>query len=300
MRSLDIHARAGSMVHKFLKQWLTGSQEENCAIQRGVGWRWLVVYSMVLLTGCGTLPNGRGWGQDATFSPGWQRVGQAARDAALAPATWIPAAGALIFQAGDIDRKLADWAADHTPVFGSQKRAAQASDYLRDATGAAYAITVLATPSGKQFGEGAIAKGKGLAVGGAAILSTFAVTEGLKEAAHRTRPDASDSLSFPSGHASQTAVLEMLTSRNLASLSLPEEGRIALRIGLTTLTVGTAWGRVEAHKHFPSDVLFGIALGHFLGAFINDAFLGLRQSQDGGFTIQPSREGVVLGLRWPF
>jgi hypothetical protein len=206
----------------------------------------------------------------------------------------------LVFQAGDIDRKLADWAADHTPIFGSQKRADQASDYLRDATGAAYAITVLATPSGKQFGEGTIAKGKGLAVGGAAIVSTFGVTKGLKNAVHRTRPDASDNLSFPSGHASQTAVLAMLASRNLASLSLPEEGRLALRIGLTALTVGTAWGRVEAHKHFPSDVLFGMALGHFLGAFINDAFLGLDPSQDGGLIIQASREGVTLGLHWPF
>ena len=264
------------------------------------GWRWLIVYSLLLLTGCGTLPNGRGWGQDATLSPGWQRVGQAARDAALAPETWIPAAGALVFQAGNIDRKLADWAADHTPVFGSQKRAAQASDYLQDAARAAYAITVLATPSGRQFGEVAVAKGKGLAVGGAAIVSTFVVTQGLKEAVHRTRPDASANLSFPSGHASHTAVLEMLASRNLTSLSLPEEGRIALRIGLTTLTVGTAWGRVEAHQHFPSDVLFGMALGHFFGAFINDAFLGLRRAQDGGFTIQPSREGVMLSLRWPF
>jgi hypothetical protein len=43
-----------------------------------------------------------------------------------------------------------------------------------------------------------------------------------------------------------------------------------------------------------------MALGHFLGAFINDAFLGLRPSQDGGVTIQASREGVVLGLHWPF
>jgi hypothetical protein len=43
-----------------------------------------------------------------------------------------------------------------------------------------------------------------------------------------------------------------------------------------------------------------MALGHFLGAFINDAFLGLSQSQDGGFTIQASRAGIVLGLHWPF
>lgn len=264
-------------------------------------WVWPIVYSIVLLTGCGTLSNGRRWGQDATLFPGWERVGHAARDAALAPETWVPAAGALVFQAGHIDRQLADWAADHTPVFGSQKRAAQASDYLQDATRAAYVITVLATPSGKQLDwEWAKAKGEGLAIGVAAIGSTFGMTEALKHGIHRTRPDASDSLSFPSGHTSHTAVFAMLASRNLESLSLPEEGRIALRIGLTTLTAGTAWARVEAHKHFPSDVLAGAALGHFFGAFINDAFLGLRRPQDAGVVIQPSREGVMLGLHWPF
>jgi hypothetical protein len=205
-----------------------------------------------------------------------------------------------VFQVGDIDRKLAEWAADHTPVFGSQKGAARASDVLQDATRLAYGITVLATPSGKQFEAWAKAKGEGLAVGAVAIGLTAGVTEALKVGVHRTRPDAADSLSFPSGHASHTAVLDMLASRNLESLSLPEGGHIAFRIGLTTLTVGTAWARVEAHKHFPSDVLAGAALGHFFGAFINDAFLGLNRTQAGGVTIQPSRKGVMLGLYWPF
>ena len=154
----------------------------KCILQTSLQWRWvlLVVYSIVLLTGCGTLSDGRRWGQDATFAPGWKRVGHAALEAALAPETWVPAAGALVFQAGNIDRKLADWAADHTPVFGSQKGAAQASDALQDTTRLAYGITVLATPSGKQFKEWATAKGEGLAVGAAAIGLTAGGTEALK------------------------------------------------------------------------------------------------------------------------
>ena len=35
--------------------------------------------------------------------------------------------------------------------------------------------------------------------------------------------------------------------------------------------------RVGGRKHFPSDVLFGAALGHFLTAFIHDAFLNLAE-----------------------
>ena len=121
---------------------------------------------------------------------------------------------------------------------------------------------------------------------------------GLKETIHRPRPDTSDrseaTKSFPSGHTSHTAVFTTLASRNVATLPWPEASRTAPQAGLIGLTIGTAWARVEAKQHFPSDVLFGAALGNFFGAFMNEAFLGL----DGGVTIQPSREGVVLGLRW--
>src|SRR5262245_43756345 len=101
------------------------------------GWRWLVIYSMILLTGCGTLSNGHRWGQDATLLPGWEHLRTAAKQAPLSPQVWGPAAGAGIFligdQIGNIDHKLSDWAAKHTPVFGSSKRADQISDNLQDA-----------------------------------------------------------------------------------------------------------------------------------------------------------------------
>jgi PAP2 superfamily protein len=280
------------------------------------GWGWLVVYCMLLLTGCGTLPNGHRWGQDATLSPGWQRVGTAARKAALSPHVWVPMARAGVFlvgdQIGDIDKKLSNWAVEHTPVFGSQAGAAHASDTLQNVARAAGVITALATPSGQapaawQEGKAAAewewleAKSKGmLGVESGAVLGAFLTTYVLKETIHRPRPDTSDrsdaTKSFPSGHASHTAVLTMLASCNVATLPWPEASRMALQAGLIGLTIGTAWARVEAKQHFPSDVLIGAALGNFFGAFINEAFLGL----DGEMIIQPSREGVVLGLRWPW
>jgi len=39
-------------------------------------------------------------------------------------------------------------------------------------------------------------------------------------------------------------------------------------------------GEDGGDKHNPSDVLAGYALGHFLSAFINDAFLGLEHEND--------------------
>ena len=97
-----------------------------------------------LLCGCGTLPNGRAWGQDATIKPGWETVRESATRAAKSPYTWAPLAGAALLQIGDWDRDLSDWASDNTPVFGSQQSARDASGVLRDISAAAWVVTALA------------------------------------------------------------------------------------------------------------------------------------------------------------
>jgi hypothetical protein len=259
----------------------------------------LVFSSIAILAGCGTLDNGRGWGQDATLFPGWHRVGKAALNAALEPGTWAPAVGAAVFQIGSMDRNLSNWASKRTPIFGSQTNASTASDVLNGVSEGTCLITALATPSGEQPGDWALNKAKGLCVDIAAVALTSGVTSGLKSAADRTRPTGSGQ-SFPSGHASNTSVCDTLSSRNIDSISLPDEARLGLKIGVTALTVSTAWARVEAKAHYPSDVLAGMALGHFLGAFINDAFLGTDSPKNFFFSVEPSKKDVYCTLRWIF
>lgn len=260
----------------------------------------LSILGIGLLAGCGTLPNGRRWGQDATLFPGWQAVGRAARNAGLSPETWAPLAGALVLQIDDWDENLSEWAVENTPVFGSQDDADDASDYLRDATGAGYLITALATPSGKESKEWSVAKLKGLTVGLAAVSLTYGTTELLKSATDRTRPDGSDDRSFPSGHTSAASSFATLASRNLRSLPLSKRNRTLLTVGFKTLAAGTAWARVEAGRHFPSDVLVGYALGHFISAFVNDAFLGLDDTKGPQLSVETSRYGVTVGLSWVY
>jgi membrane-associated phospholipid phosphatase len=265
-------------------------------------WRLLFISicGIVFLLGCGTLPNGRRWGQDVTLFPGWQRLGKAALDAALSPATWVPAGTALALQIDDWDENISDWASDKTPVFGSQKNAADASDILRDAALADYLITALATPSGSDPGEWVVAKIKGLAVGYGALQVSRNTTFFLKDVTDRTRPDESRDTSFPSNHAAKAATYAMLASRNIESLPISDGFKTALNIGTFSLDMGTAWARVEAKAHFPSDVLAGMALGHFFGAFMNDAFLGLNHPEDVGLIIEPSRDGFLFAIHWPF
>lgn len=92
----------------------------------------ILVGTVHLLCGCSTLPNGRGWGQDATIKPGWETVRESAIRAAKSPYTWAPLAGAALLQIGDWDSELADWASENTPVFGSQASARDASGFLKN------------------------------------------------------------------------------------------------------------------------------------------------------------------------
>jgi len=259
----------------------------------------LVLCIMHMLSGCGTMANGRGWGQDATLFPGWDRVGKAALHAALEPGTWAPAAGAGLFQIGSMDRNLSHWASNHTPIFGSQTNAGTASDVLNGVSEGTAVITALATPSGEQSGDWVLNKAKGLSVDIAAVALTSGVTSGLKSAVNRPRPNGLGQ-GFPSGHASNTSACNTLSARNVDCLSIPDEARLGLKIGFTALMVSTAWARVEAKQHYPSDVLVGMALGHFLGAFINDAFLGTETPKNFFFSVEPSQKDIYCSMHWMF
>ncbi len=233
------------------------------------------VLAPLLLAGCGTLENGRGWGQDALWPVDLERVARAGRDALLSPATWVPLAGAGVFSLGDLDDRVSDWASEHNPLFGSQNGAEDASNYLSDVLHVEALGTLLATPSGDPPRDWALAKLKGGAVELGAIAATRGLTDVLKDASDRERPDGSDDRSFPSGHTSHAFAFATLANRNLESLDFLEGVRTPLQIGNAVLASGVGWARVEARKHHPSDVLFGAALGHFVTAFIHDAFLNL-------------------------
>ena len=180
------------------------------------------------------------------------------------------------------------------PVFGSQQSALDASGVLRDISAASWLVTALATPSGDTSSEWFAAKGKGLAVGATAILVTGGLTTGLKNWTDRTRPNGNGTDSFPSGHSSSAAAFSTLAARNTQYLDVSDNWRTAMNVGFGVIAAGTAWARVEGGVHYPSDVLFGMALGHFVAAFINDAFMGLDDPSDGAVAFSMSPQTVSI------
>lgn len=55
----------------------------------------------------------------------------------------------------------------------------------------------------------------------------------------------------------------------------------------------TAWARVAANKHYPTDVLAGAALGHFLMAVIHDSFMGLDESVHVSMQLDADNGGML-------
>jgi membrane-associated phospholipid phosphatase len=253
---------------------------------------WLQLIAWV--AGCSTLPNGRGWGEDATPAPGWTRVGQAAVQAARDPWVWIPLVGAAVFQIDGWDRRVSDWARRDTPVFGSQAHAERWSDTLRSASAVAEGATVLFTPSGDVATDWILYKAKGLAVDLAAATAAIETTSGLQRLTDRTRPNGTNDTSLPSGHTTASAAYTQLASRNLDSIDLDPSVRRSLDFGLGALTVGTAWARVEAGEHFPADTLVGMAIGNFFGHWFDAAFLGLSEQSQTTVAIAPLHNRLAL------
>lgn len=248
--------------------------------------------AVLLLGGCAAAPQRNPWGSTATLSPGWNRIAAAARDAALDPMTWVPVAGAVVFSIGDLDDQTSEWAIEHQPVFGDN--AEQISDDLRYVSTLAYVGTALLAPDDSE--DWLVNKGKGMLVGLVADGATQAVTEGVKEATDRERPNGHDDKSFPSGHTSHAATMSGLAVRNLDSMNLGPVERPLYTTGLYGIAVATGWARVEAGWHYPSDVLAGMALGNFSAQFFHRAFLDDGKESNVQAALLPLRDGYQLQI----
>ena len=270
------------------------------SIKMGCGLICAIVITPLFLSGCGTLPDGRRWGEDATLLPGFTRICSAAESAALDPRTWAPAGGALIFTIDDWDAKVSRWAVEHHPVFGSTATASDMSDSLRDGLTVWAIVTAFATPDGDQAGEWIWSKAKGGAVEfGAFQLSKWA-TSGLKDVVSRTRPDGSNDSSFPSGHATAAFAASRLASLNLEVIEIPRTASTILSWTGTGAAAGCAWARVEAGKHYPSDVLAGAAMANFITVFIYRSFIGIPAEDTPSISVTPEEGGLQARMRWEF
>lgn len=235
---------------------------------------------------------------DGSTTSGWERLGRAARHAATAPRTWAPLLGALALQAGDADHRLQAWAAEHTPLFGSRTSADHASDDLKFAANGLWVVSALAP--WQDEGSWLASKARLLLVeGGANVVNSAAVGE-LKDRTARMRPNGEGATSFPSDHAARVGLHSSMTRSNLAHLGWSGEAQSSASVGLDALTGLTAWARVEANQHYPSDVLAGMALGNFIGVFFTEAWLEPAAARALQVQVQPGPQRLQVQVQWTF
>ncbi len=101
------------------------------------------------------------------------------------------------------------------------------------------------------------------------------MTQGLKYAVGRTRPDESDNRSFPSGHASTSFMIATVVERSY--------GRKAGIIGYSAATF-ISFSRIRENKHWASDVAGGAALGYIVGSSV---------SRRGGLSVRAGKITLV-------
>jgi membrane-associated phospholipid phosphatase len=196
------------------------------------------------------------------------------------------------------DSRVSAYAAEHTPVYGSAARADRAGERFMQASvgiaalvyavryfdniddinidnmrniggalgGSAYAPVMDATLSATEAA--------GAFVVSCAVTST--ATEILKKQIGRPRPNRSDSLSYPSGHATAAAWANRYSALMTGDLGLSPPVRYTAGAALTLLTAGAAWGRVEAGRHHVSDVMAGA----WVGMALTDAAFGLYRNDN--------------------
>jgi len=251
----------------------------------------LLTLLALLASGCSTLPNGERWGQNVHF-PSWEKLKSSAWNAARDPHTWAPLAGAAVMSIGDLDEDLSDWAVRENPIFGSESSADDASDFMAEALSGTAIVSALSTPGGSRDGWGG-PKLKGMLVETSAAMVAGAVTSSMKNSINRRRPNDKDDRSFPSAHASSAASFAVLTNRNLDAINMAPRARKVLKYSATTVSGLTAWARIESRDHYPSDVLAGAALGHFITAVLHDSMMGLDSPVQAGVRLDGDSGGML-------
>ncbi len=127
-----------------------------------------------------------------------------------------------------------------------------------------------------------------------ALIVNEAYTGILKYAVQRPRPDGSDNLSFPSGHASAAF-----------SLATVAEHHYGWKVGVPAylLASGIGLSRVESNRHNLSDVLAGATLGIIVGRTVGRVD-GDRPAKKRTISVTPATDprgqgiGVGLSASW--
>lgn len=221
----------------------------------------LSIISLVMFSGCSI---------KESYWPDKERWKSALVNASTNPNTLVPAIGSTVLMTGKLDYKISEWARNKTPIFGSEENAQKSSDIFRAYAGhGAILSSVFTYDNNKSL----LPVFERIVLANVSGSITAESTDILKEKTSRERPNAENKRSFPSGHTSAAFSNVGVANRNIESLNIENHWKYTAQFVETSFGAATAWARVEAGSHYPSDVLAGAALGNFIAILLHDAFL---------------------------
>lgn len=180
------------------------------------------------------------------------------------PVQWVPAAALLVATPvlAHQDHAIQDYATEHPEVTDGDTRRGDAV-----ATG----MTALALGVGATEWIGGD-DGHSAEVLLESFLAVEGLTQGLKAAVGRHRPDNGSPDSFPSGHSAYAFSLATYLARTATDSTDSWYGKLGYLAYVPATYVGI--NRVEGNRHFSSDVAFGAFLGIALTNLVFDAHCG--------------------------
>lgn len=202
-----------------------------------------------------------------------EKFSKATQNAIQQPSVWAPLLAATVIAVADKDEELSDWAQEETPVFGSTQSAVDASDDLTNLLVVSTAVSAFFIPDQSDTTDTLSTSMKFVLVESIGLSVNSGITSALKSEVGRTRPNGFDQRSFPSGHTSSAFTAASFAKHNIQQYDLDESSKKYFDWTFNGAAIATGWARVEAGRHYPSDVLAGAALGNVVASIISEMYL---------------------------
>lgn len=270
----------------------------------------MVILNLLLLsiclfnvTACSLFTKKGNWGKKALWPLSGSKISQAFKKNISSPHVWAPAAAAGVIYFSENDKKLSEDVHEKNRVFQTEKNSSHWSDQLADVLMVEMFVTPLFTASADE--EGGLTnyvanKVKGYTVIGLATRAADYTRDRIADTAKRQRPNKVDYRSFPSGHSTQAGSRNIVVSRNLDAIPMDNRLRIGLK-SINTAMAGTLiYSRIEAHRHYASDVLMGYSLGAFMTGFVYDSLMNWDPESPETFTFVPMKDQFSLQYTYYF
>lgn len=140
------------------------------------------------------------------------------------------------------------------------------------------------------------------------LMVTYGATSTTKTLALRTRPfvynpnvdyelkrEADARYSFFSGHTAASASVTFFAAKVFSDLNPNSKWKPLVWVGAAIIPAATGWARVEAGKHFPTDVITGYVIGAAIGYFIPVLHLK-KEVTKASLNLEPHSNGMALRL----